>query len=187
MKNIPMPSRILTSTGIRFDVLKPDPNAIHLEDIAHALSHLCRFGGHCRSFYSVAEHSTLVAKAVRVRHEDDLGLARWALLHDASEAYVVDVPRPAKRQLPQYQEMEDAIQQAVAKRFNLPWPMPEEVHRADTDLLALELRAYMPVQEDGRLPKLPADLALGGMPKEPLAPKVAKDAFLEMAQMLGVA
>jgi 5'-deoxynucleotidase YfbR-like HD superfamily hydrolase len=108
------PSSILTSTGIWFDVLNPISSLIDLQDIASALSKLCRFGGHYRQFYSVAEHSILASEMVRKRYGNNIELMRWALLHDASEAYVVDIPRPAKRQLAEYVKIEDAIQRAVA-------------------------------------------------------------------------
>lgn len=100
-----MYSSILTSTGKWFDILRPDPSLIDLHDIASALSKLCRFGGHCQQFYSVAEHSILAAKMMRQRNGGNPALIRWALLHDASEAYVVDIPRPAKRQLTEYMKI----------------------------------------------------------------------------------
>lgn len=130
-------SWIQTYTGRRIDPLDPDPEALVIEDVAHALSHLCRFNGHCRVFYSVAEHSVRVARAVPA--ED----ARWGLLHDASEAYLADVPRPVKRRLPNYEELEERFMAVVAARFGLPWPMPEAVKHFDTVLLATEARDVM--------------------------------------------
>lgn len=182
-----MTSSILTSTGKWFDILKPSPSIIELQDIASALSKLCRFGGHCSQFYSVAEHSILAAELMRQRHGDNQTLLRWALLHDASEAYVVDIPRPAKRQLGDYARIEEAIQRAVAERFGLPWPMPSEVHEVDNDILSLELRAYMPNQPDALLPPLPIAGLADGLPSEPLLPMNAEQAFLERARSLGIA
>lgn len=181
-----MSSSILTSTGKWFDVLKPDPSQIDLQDIASALSKLCRFGGHCREFYSVAEHSILTAELMRQHRSSDLTLIRWALLHDASEAYVVDIPRPAKRQLTEYIRIEDAIQRAIAERFDLPWPMPEEVHDVDNNILSLELRAYMPEQPGHRLPPLPAMRLLDGLPTVPLSPINAERSFLKEASAYGI-
>ncbi len=182
-----MTSSILTSTGKWFDILKPSPSIIELQDIASALSKLCRFGGHCSQFYSVAEHSILAAELMRQRHGSNQTLLRWALLHDASEAYVVDIPRPAKRQLGDYVRIEEAIQRAVAERFGLPWPMPKEVHEVDNDILSLELRAYMPNQPDALLPPLPVVGLADGLPSEPLLPRNAELAFLERAKSLGIA
>ncbi len=182
-----MTSSILTSTGKWFDILKPSPSIIELQDIASALSKLCRFGGHCSQFYSVAEHSILAAELMRQRYGDNQTLLRWALLHDASEAYVVDIPRPAKRQLGDYVRIEEAIQCAVAERFCLPWPMPKEVHEVDNDILSLELRAYMPNQPDALLPPLPIAGLADGLPSEPLLPRNAEQAFLERASSLGIA
>ena len=82
---------IQTMSGVIFYPLDPRPEEIRIEDIAHALSHQCRFAGHCREFYSVAEHS------VRVSRELPQEFMLWGLLHDASEAYLVDLPRPIKR------------------------------------------------------------------------------------------
>lgn len=181
-----MTSSILTSTGKWFDVLKPDPSQIDLQDIASALSKLCRFGGHCRKFYSVAEHSILTAELMRQHRSSDLMLIRWALLHDASEAYVVDIPRPAKRQLSEYIKIEDAIQRAIAERFDLPWPMPEEVHDVDNNILSLELRAYMPEQPEHLLPPLPAMRLRDGLPTVPLSPINAEKSFLKEASAYGI-
>ena len=128
---------IQTYTGRRFTPLRPKMEAIDIRDIAHALSLLCRFNGHCRAFYSVAEHSLRVSRVL----PDELAL--WGLLHDAAEAYLTDLPRPVKRQIPQYDEMEDHLLRAVARRFRLPWPVPEEVYAVDTRLLATEARDLM--------------------------------------------
>jgi len=86
--------------GRPFWACDPRPEDVHLDDIVHALSHLCRYGGHCRKFYSVLEHSVLVSMVVPTEH------ARDALGHDFTEAYVVDVPRPLKRALKDYAAIE---------------------------------------------------------------------------------
>lgn len=181
-----MSSSILTYSGKMFDVLNPDPNLIDLVDIAAALSKLCRFGGHCREFYSVAEHSILASELIRQECPGDRTLAAWALLHDASEAYMVDIPRPVKRQLQEYVRLEDAIQKSIAERFSLPWPMPDEVHRADTNMLALELRVYMPANPDVQSQFIPSLELTGGLPSVPLEPRAANAEFLARAQSLGI-
>lgn len=94
---------ILTSTGKRFDLLEPDADMIDPWDICHSLAHLCRFNGHTREFYSVAQHSCIVAELVPEEHK----LA--ALLHDATEAYLGDITRPLKQWMPDYRGFEDVI------------------------------------------------------------------------------
>jgi hypothetical protein len=137
---------IQTFTGRKFHSLGPTPEQFHVEDIAHSLSLLCRFNGHCLTFYSVAEHSVRVARILPP------GLALWGLLHDAGEAYLTDLPRPVKQSLPQFSELEDRVLRQVAVRFGLSWPMPPEVKLADTRLLATEARDLMaPWPDDWRL------------------------------------
>ena len=118
-----------TYTGLAFWPLDPHPYEIRLEDIAAALSKLCRYGGHCIQFYSVAEHCVHVAS----RAPDHLKLA--ALMHDASEAYVIDVPRPLKAWLPGYKEIEKRVEMAIAARFNLPWPLSDEIKQLDERII----------------------------------------------------
>ncbi len=122
-----------TYTGRQFWPLDPRPEEIFIEDIAHALSMQCRYAGHCLRFYSVAEHSVLLARAMGNSAD-----ARWALLHDASEAYLVDVPRPVKPHLAGYRDAEDLVMRAVAARFNLPPDMPPLVHEGDNRIIADE-------------------------------------------------
>jgi hypothetical protein len=127
---------IQTYTGRAFYPLDPRPEEICIEDISHALAHLCRYGGHSLRFYSVAEHCVLLSRAVP-RH------ALWALLHDASEAYLCDLPRPTKRMLPGYAEMEARILSAIARRFGLTEEIPQEVKDADLRILSDERRQVM--------------------------------------------
>src|SRR5688500_14252940 len=89
-------SYIRTYTGKEFYPLKPELDKIDIEDIAHALSNLCRFTGHTKQFYSVAQHSVLASEFVRVYDNPHLNL--FVLLHDASEAYICDISRPLKVQ-----------------------------------------------------------------------------------------
>lgn len=128
---------IHTHSGEKFDLVNPTPEQIHLPDIAHALSLLCRYTGHTRKFYSVAEHSILMSlHAENMKLGDgDRRLLRTFLLHDASEAYVGDLNRPLKQLLPEYQAVEDKVQVAIAKRFDLIYPYPKVVHEYDTRIL----------------------------------------------------
>ena len=130
--NIPMQRDgdwMQTATGRQFWPLDPRPSEICIEDIAHSLSMMCRYGGHCLRFYSVAEHSVLMSRAVSREN------ALWALLHDASEAYVVDVPRPLKANLPNYKNLESHVMGAVCIRFGISHVMPAEVKSADNQIL----------------------------------------------------
>ncbi len=121
---------IQTAGGRQFWPMDPRPDEVFIDDIAHALSMLCRFGGHCLRFYSVAEHCVLMARAATDRHT-----ALWALLHDASEAYLVDVPRPLKPFLIGYDEAEAKIMRAVEYRFKLHLGLPDIVKRMDHAIL----------------------------------------------------
>ena len=131
---------ILTYTGKQFWPTSPRPEDIDIEDIYHALSLTCRFAGHCHEFYSVAQHSVLVAQ--HVPHDDFM----WAMLHDASEAYLADVARPVKKspEMEGYRLIESRLMRCIAERFDLPWPMPCSVKVADLRALATERRDLMP-------------------------------------------
>lgn len=119
-------SCITTASGKFFDILKPEEYEFDIEEIATALSNLCRYTGHVNRFYSVAEHSVLVSRIVPER------LALAGLLHDASEAYLGDVSSPLKKLLPEYKAIEDRVQQAIAAQFNLGDGIDSEaVHEAD--------------------------------------------------------
>lgn len=126
-----------TYTGIPFYPLDPRPGDINIEDIAHALSNICRYGGHCAKFLSVAQHSCIVSKLI------PKGMELWGLLHDASEAYLVDIPRPIKEYLPDYHKIENACIKAIAEKFGLQLPIPEEVKIADNAVLKLERERLM--------------------------------------------
>lgn len=128
---------IQTFSGTSFWPLDPRPADINIIDIGHALSLTCRFGGHSRHFYSVAQHSVLVA--TNVSRENAL----WGLLHDAGEAYLVDVPRPIKEVLNDFNEIENHILESIAVRFSLSYPIPEEVVEIDRQLLTVELGQLM--------------------------------------------
>lgn len=130
-----------TFTGARFYPLDPRVDEVDLRDIAHSLSLLCRYGGHVDRFYSVAEHCVLMSQAVSPEH------AMSALLHDATEAYVVDVPRPLKAQLPDYRAIEADVWLAIAVRFGVPVRLPVEVHEADNRILLNERNTLMPRAE----------------------------------------
>jgi hypothetical protein len=157
-----------TISGGQFWPIDPRPEDVRIEDIAHALSMMCRFGGHCTRFYSVAEHSVLVSRAVPAEH------ALWGLLHDAPEAYVADIVRPAKRFISGYREVEDRIMLAICQAFGLATEMPPDVKRADNAVLADEAGQIMgPAPAVWTLPEPPSGAIIVG-----LSPNDAKAAFL---------
>jgi hypothetical protein len=128
---------VQTYTGKPFYPLQPRVEDICLEDIAHALSLLCRFGGHVERFYSVAEHCVLLSYAVDPEH------ARWALLHDATEAYVGDVVWPLKELLPEYKRVEDNLMWVICKKFYLDPEQPAQVKEYDRRIVIDERDALM--------------------------------------------
>lgn len=129
---------IRTFSGQWLDVFDPDPECIKIEDIAHALSHQPRFGGHLPKLYSVAQHSVHCAELARDPHK----LA--ALLHDASEGLgLLDLPKPIKNRMPEYQIVEEKLMQCVASKFGFEWPLSDEVKRIDQEMLKTEWNALM--------------------------------------------
>lgn len=161
---------IETFTGKRFYFLDPTEESICIEDIAHALSNKCRFAGHCRDFYSVAEHSLIVSLLV----PEDLALP--ALLHDAAEAYLEDIPSPIKPFFKEYKEMENKILDVIVSKwgFNLS-PNCEEIKIADKVQLRSEARHLLPSMGEG-YPEIEG--RIGKKPKC-LYPHLAEEAFLE--------
>lgn len=123
---------IRTFKGHYLNVFDPKPESIDIEDIAHALSHVCRFAGHTRIFYSVAQHSIEVMKMCS--RENRLA----GLLHDASEAYMCDLPRPIKRNLPEYKNIEENLMGVIAQKFGLEYPFHPEIKKADEYQLHIE-------------------------------------------------
>jgi uncharacterized protein len=129
-----------THSGIQFYPLDPQPEEVLIEDIAHGLGRICRFGGHTRDFYSVAQHSVIVSNIL----PEELALA--GLLHDATEAYIGDMVRPLKYSVPQYMLIEDRLWDVIAARFNLPRILPPEIKHADNVALITERRDLLEKQ-----------------------------------------
>ena len=138
-------SEILTYSGKMFDPLRPDVEKIDIADIAHALSMLCRANGHFPTFYSVAQHCiNCMTEALMRGYSERVQLA--CLLHDAGEAYLSDVTRPVKSELPRYREIEAALQEMIWNKW-LDVPLTEEerelVYSVDDAILAYEFRELM--------------------------------------------
>jgi uncharacterized protein len=166
----PMLPTILTHSGINFNLLEPDASMIRIDDIAHALSHLCRFTGHTRCFYSVAEH------CIRASEHVPPQFALEALLHDATEAYLGDVSSPLKTVLHEYRMIEFRLDCVIRYHFGLPLKSSPQVKQADLAMLATERAHLMPFTDDhwplldGITPAEPIE--------QPLTPLQAKGMFL---------
>jgi len=135
---------IITFTGDKFYHLAPTPEMVHIEDIAHSLSMLCRWTGHTKFHYSVAQHSYYASFLVAKEFALD------ALLHDSSEAYLGDMNRPLKHFTaagPAYMEIEAGVEKVIFEKFGVPFPLPEVVKVADTQMLYAEKAQLMRVTE----------------------------------------
>lgn len=123
---------ILCRSGAYFDFKDPESSEFTIEDIAHGLSHICRFAGQCKKFYSVAEHSVHASNIVPPE------FAFEALMHDAPEAFIGDVSKPLKGLLPDYRRIEKEVERAVLGRFNLTPPLSSTIKDADLRMLKAE-------------------------------------------------
>lgn len=128
---------IRTFTGKSFDLKIMHPDSICIEDIAHALSNTARFGGHLPKLYTVAQHSVMVSDLVIP------SLALTGFLHDATEAYIGDMPSPFKKMMPEFKEIENKLMQVIALKYNLMYPFDEMIKEADRYALRLEMEAFM--------------------------------------------
>jgi 5'-deoxynucleotidase YfbR-like HD superfamily hydrolase len=177
MEESSMTAFIETFTGQRFFPLEPRLEDIDIVDIAHALSNQCRFAGHVREFYSVAEHSVRVSWLIE-EWSWEAAVCLKALLHDASEAYLVDFPTPLKNHSvfgAGYRIAEDTLMEIVLRRFSLTSPIGSWVKDADAVLLATEARDLMPFNPAhwGNLVE-PLEEKI-----QPVSPREAKQMFLD--------
>lgn len=161
---------IMLASGATFDFLDPWSSDFTLDDIAHGLSHTCRYAGQCRSFYSVAEHSILVSELVPAE------FALEGLLHDATEAFIGDITRPLKQLLPDFKSIEARVEEAIAARFAFKPGFKQAIKPVDLQVLAAEQDQLMPAgcadwaKEDGIVP--------AKVKVQSLSPTAAKAAFL---------
>ncbi len=151
-----MSEYITTYTGKHFFPLEPEADLIVIEDIAHALSLICRGNGHVKMFYSVGEHCISCAReALHRGYTKSLALA--CLLHDAGECYLSDVPRPFKKTLPLYQYREDQLLDLIYEKFigrRLTREEAERLREIDDALLWYDLRDLLGENPGGEAPFL---------------------------------
>lgn len=163
-------------SGEYFYFSEPEKSNYTLDDIAHALSHICRYSGHCNKFYSVAQHCVLASH---------IHPTKQTLMHDATEAFLSDIPSPLKRILPDYRKIERFIEMSIFKRFNIELDMAPEVKVADIIMLATEKRDLMNDEYGHKWPilegvePLPAKIV-------PWPPEYAKVMFYARAKELGM-
>ena len=163
---------VSTRSGRRVALLNPSPSQIAIGDIAHGLAHQCRFNGQTNKFYSVAQHSVLVASIL----PRELRLA--GLLHDASEAYLGDIVQPLKELLPDYQAIEAKFCEVLGTRFDVDLQPNDAIKHADLVVLATERRDLMPMDT--------ADWSsIAGITPlirtiKPLAPETAAAQFMDL-------
>ena len=165
-----MKPTILLCTGRYFDFTAP--TALTEEEVAHALSNICRFTGHSREFYSVAQHSVLVSMLV------PRPLALWGLMHDAVEAVVGDMASPLKRLIPEYKALEHRCEAVILAGFGLVGDMPAEVKHADRVALRTEQRDVMH-KEGGLWTSLEGIEAPTWLTVKPWTPDEARRRFLK--------
>ncbi|KKN15346.1 hypothetical protein LCGC14_0987070 [marine sediment metagenome] len=162
---------IPTYTGRKFYPLDPRIEDIYIDDIAQALSLKCRFGGHCRTFYSVAQHSDLVSRKCRKEY------ALRGLMHDTAEAYLPDISAPLKRDriIRPLLEIEESLIRLIFKKFHLKYPLPKNIDEADKRLCMSEGRDLMYDISEWKLGKIykPYQMKI-----KPVGPELAKKMFM---------
>lgn len=155
-----------TYSGQMVDVSNPNPDTILIEDIAHALSLAPRFCGHTNTFFSVAQHSYNCSRRAMKPEQ------KVALLHDASEYILVDIPTPVKNLIPEYKVIEARLMHVIAAKFGFKWPMPKTVEVIDRNMLEWEMHnLWGPTIKD--------------LDFVPMAPEVARNFFLRRFHELG--
>lgn len=164
-------SCIELNNGLYFDYLDPDPELIDISVIAGPLSRLCRFAGQTNDFYSVAQHSVEVYKLTGTLP---------GLFHDATEAFMADMPKPLKRLIPAYEEIEEKVWLAIAQAYGFNAELPTEVHVADRIMVLAEARDMLNTDTWKKwYPGLSLEL-VDEIPKiVPLPPAEAEQLFLD--------
>lgn len=176
-------SYIRTVTGKHFDPVDPVEDLIDIYDIAHALSMLCRANGHFPVFYSVAQHCIACAKeAICLGLPEEIIIG--CLLHDASEAYLSDVTRPVKKDLPYYLEVEERLQNLLWKHFigrELTGEEKRQIFEIDDRMLSMEFYQLMGIEIDQEYRKLENEVACRYRPQEEV-----REEYLQMIKEINI-
>lgn len=172
-----MKPEIMTASGQYYDFLNPDPDTFEIEDIAYALSNTCRYGGHCKPYYSVAQHCVYVSQLVPAE------FALHGLLHDGSEAFVGDLPSPLKRLVgDEYKKLEKLAEDVIFEKFNVV--NTPESHRIvkEADLIALrtERDVLLPEGSEGDAWwwVVEEGIEVSSLPIQPVSAEAAYSMFL---------
>ena len=177
-------STIKVAAGHYVDLLNPTADSIDIYSIASALGKICRFGGHCPKFYSVAEHSCW-AYTLAVRENQSSDVCRAVLLHDSAEAYVGDIVKPLKVLLPEYAEIERRFEAAIAERFGVDFDRHKDaIKRYDRMMLQVEKQAMWPEDREhweGFGSEIPGRVLL-----QMKSPVIATQVFLVLARNSGI-
>lgn len=167
-----------TYSGGQFYPLDPDPAEVQIRDVAHGLANTCRYGGQCQFYYSVATHSLYVS--CELGREFGPAVQLYGLFHDAAEAYVTDVPRPVKRELGGFEDIESDILTSVWDHLGVGSPSPDEweaVMTADDRLLRYEADVLLDRFQPDTVPERSYEIT-------PCAPGDARGRFLDRAERL---
>lgn len=167
VKPVFVPKSIRTFSGHYVNVFKPKLATLSIVDVAHSLSMQTRFGGHSRVFYSIAEHSLWFARKLQKEGHDPL-VVFTGLMHDSSEAYLVDIPKPIKLELPDYNKLEHSLTIRLAKKFGFTYPFPKLIKKLDQKALKHEWNRIIETNK----------------PHKVMTQQEAKDQFLEMYRTL---
>lgn len=161
-------------SGVMFNYNDPGASDVSIEDIASALSNVCRFAGHLPRFYSVAQHALNVSLIVAPGHE------KAGLLHDTAEAFTNDLPTPLKFAVPIFKQLEVSIETAMAARFGFQYPLSDEVKLADLQMLKIEKELIKGCDADWAvLHGVESDHLLPKVLIAPMTPEQARSAFLQ--------
>lgn len=167
-EKVPTKTTILLHSGNYFDFENFNSSRFTIEDVAHGLAMTCRFAGQCIKYYSVAEHSWWVSYLVPSQY------AFIGLMHDASEAFLGDIPKPLKNLLPDYMKIEKQVEESMMKRFKIPFPFSPEIKVADRRILLTEQHQNMNKTHWHKSDVEPADIDLKFW-----TPEIAKFKFLQ--------
>lgn len=176
---------IETSTGKPYNFVHPDLRQMTVEDIAYPLSTTNRFGSHAKPFLSVAQHSVLVCDIVRYEFGDNLELLQAALLHDAHEAFLGDVPRPMKPRLGEaFRKLARTADAAIAERFEISVEAMHDPRIKEADITAMTNEGHLvmvtgpPEEEITPLPP--------GLYATPVGMEEAFELYMDAAKELGL-